>query len=205
MISSKGPGGEEVTEAQKPENVTWRKVKPLRMSHGKRLRHWDSHFLNQRGGRYTPGFSPLFSLWSLVGTSHSPNPSEVSWHRAGEAQPAGTSISLQHIQGYSVKHECIWMQMVIRNNICKSAHILSQSVKCFLISICSPLSVPHFSSQTTRNRENGYYISKVFWMIQIVFVALPAFTSHPPYLEALFYLHIKIQNLSNGVLKCDNI
>lgn len=147
-------------------HVTWRKVKPLRMSHGRDQTLRQPFPESERWGRYTPAF-PLYSPSDLCGTSHSPNPSGNQLTQSREAQPAGTAPPPQpRIQRYSVKHECIWMQMrsSAKQYLQISTYLISKCQMLLTRSICSPLPFfPHISpSQTTRNRENGYYISKVF-------------------------------------------
>lgn len=131
-------------------SVTWRKSeRAIENEPWKRLRHWDSHFLNQRGGVDIPGFSPLFSLWSLVGTSHSPNPSEISWHRAGKHSLQGLlsapspaseifSEAWMHLNANEVKAQTIFANQ----------HISCIS-KCQMLSnqkyLLTTNSFPHFS------------------------------------------------------------
>ena len=128
-------------------SITWRKVKPLRKrAMGETQTETALAWIRERA-RYALAF-PLYAPSDLLSVPliHQTQV-EISGHRAWEAQPAGAAPPPEpRIRRHSVKHGFIWMQMrSSTNNICKSAHTLSQSVKCFLTrSICSPL--PFFSS-----------------------------------------------------------
>lgn len=149
MISSKGPGGEGLL---KPNSQHYREESETieNESHGRHLDTETAIVWIREGGRYTLAFPPLFSLWSLVITSHSPNPSGNQLTQS-LGRPAGTaapppaphpvifSEAWMHLNANEVQHKQYLQISTYLISKCQTRSI------CFLTrSICSPL--PFFSS-----------------------------------------------------------